>query len=375
MKKTTPITELESQISLFYEGFSNKRLALATFLVGLVSIGSGLGAYMLFNHSYISIIFFVIVSIVMINLAMYLIVPPTTKLNASQQLLIDAVKDPDRVKSIERRHVTLIDRGGKSVKLSPMEQQVWDEMVVPFVMKHGSDLAPKKAASRSRNAERALTEQKERELAELEKTIQAENENLKAQAEKLKAEQTELASRANDLKQAENLVIDRFAEVEEAQAELEQMKENFEVQSTVKQHSEAGIDPEEVRKRDEAFRAKEQELKRLEANLAAERKIAEAQKLDYERRHQAVVDEYQLKADAVPADANEEGRVHLLKQRELELEARLKELDLAAEDIEGRYRDVEDAENTLIKRLNELSEREAKIEQDESGIESKAGLT
>lgn len=55
----------------------------------------------------------------------------------------------------------------------------------------------------------------------------------------------------------------------------------------------------------------------------------------------------------------------VLKQREAELQKRLEQLERDAQDIEARSTYVTHVENTLVERLNHLSEREASIEQQE----------
>lgn len=354
--------ELDSQIVSVYERHSNKRLATATFLVGLVSIGSALGSYVLFVNSYLTILIFALVSFSMVNLALYLIVPTTNKLKTSKQLIIDAVKDPTRVKSVERRHVTLSNAQGDAIRLTGMEQQVWDDLIVPFVMKHGAEKSLNKKDSMVAKSERILAERKKQELSELEQSI-------KQESEKLRAEQAELAERATDLKAAENLVIERFSEVELAQAELEQLKENLEFEASDKTVQQDSANADAINRREVELKAKEAELEQLKAKLIAEEKAAADHKKEFERLQRAAVDTGQTEVSA-SADGKVD-RETLLKQREAELEARRLELDLATSDLENRYRHVEDAENTLIDRLNQLSEREAQVEQEEINVGSR----
>lgn len=354
--------ELDSQIVSVYERHSNKRLATATFLVGLVSIGSALSSYVLFVNSYLTILIFAVASFSMVNLALYLIVPTTNRLKSSKQLILEAVKDPTRVKSVERRHVTLSNAQGDAIRLTGMEQQVWDNLIVPFVMKHGAEKTLNKKDSMVAKSERILAERKKQELSVLEQSI-------KEESEKLKAEQAELAARATDLKVAENLVIERFSEVELAQAELEQLRENLEFEASDKVVHQDAAGADEISLREQELKAKEAELEQLKTKLIAEERAAAEHKKEFERMQRVAVDVEQPEV-AVSADGKVD-RESLLKQREAELEARRQELDLATSDLESRYRHIEDAENTLIDRLNQLSEREAQVEQEEINVGSR----
>jgi hypothetical protein len=353
MSQNKKLEELEKAITRFYEGYSAKRVALATFIVGVVSIFSSLAVYSWTNSPLLSALVALAVGFIAINVAFLTIVPPALSLHMSKDLICGAIKDPSRIKALDMQKVQLVDSKGKTQTLGAREMGVWSRLVVPYLIKcqaEGQSPVRKKSSRTLTASERRYIEERRKEVLEIEKKI-------KEDRKKLDADRKEVEARSADLKQAEDVVIARLTGVEQAEAELEQLKIAAAERAN---QSDAGYDKVAAEAKAAELRAKESELAKLKEHLAKDRRMLDQQKAEMQRLKESITKAPfpQAKGGNSPAEMS-------LKEREAALLERQREVEKAATDLEKRANFVTDSENSLIERLDALTEREAHVEQSE----------
>lgn len=345
--------ELLQQVDRFYERHSAQRVAIASLFGGVISIFGTFLLYFLTVNFLFALGFFFIFSLMVLHVAFYVMVPPTQQLVKSKGLILAALNDPSLIQSAEQRKVVLLDRDGKACELSEMEQQLWSTMIVPYFMKNTSTLrrrSGKRSARKLTNSELEQMEKRKAQLIEMERTIEQER-------QLLEAERNLLVAQNEELKKAENMVIERLTSVERSEAELEQLRENVQIEQG---SSGSGANSEA---REHQLRKKEAELESLKGQLEEDRMIVQQQKTELNQLKGEIL--AQASNDAESLD--EEG---VLTSRMAQLEHKASELEAAARELEERSRYVTQVEDSLVSRLNQLSEREARIEQNEEGRES-----
>lgn len=289
MPHLTDIETLESSISRFYERYSARRVAMAAFLVGLFSIGASLVTYILTAHAISAVAAFALVGLVTVNLTMIFIVPPAKRLAAARELITNAIKEPSRIKSFDVRGIKLADKHGEVHGLSGVDSQVWQNIVVPYLVQVQAAGAQGKGSVKKERkltaSERRHIENRRREVLEIEKKIETQRKQLEEQQKALEAKSAELS----EAEKRANQVISK-AESINSEA-LEKAK----------------------REQETKFAAREKEIAELQKRLEEERR-----------------------------------------------------------DLEERTAYVTNVEESLVDRLNELTTREASIEQGEinAGIRS-----
>lgn len=283
MSQAPAIIELEESIARFYERFSARKVALASFLVGVFSIGIAFVIYSLTHMALFAIIAFALVGILAINLCMIFVVPPAKKLAASRELICSAIREPSKIKAFDIKGVKLADKEGKVITLAGTELMIWRTMVVPYFVQRqaaagGATSEAKTGARKMTASERKYIEDRRREVLEIEKKIDEE----RAAIEK---DRKELESRSEKVSAAEKMASEKLAQAESVNLEA------------------------------------------IEA-ANAEREAA-------------------------------------FKKREAEIEERARAVEKEAKDLEERSEYVSNVEDSLVERLNELTTREASIEQGE----------
>jgi hypothetical protein len=350
MTKKTKIAELEDSISRFYERYSARRLVLATVVVAVGSLLASWLIYIGLQSGLYAAIAFLLFGFIGINVAFLTVVPPASQLKQAKGLILAAIKDPERIKSYDMKKVQLLDGQGKVHQLGARELGVWTSLVVPYLITEpragkGVQERPQRKLTAS---ERKYIEQRRKEVLEMEKNI----ENERAKLEK---DRRELEVRSADLKEAEDLVIARLTGVEQAEAEIEQLKivaaERADVDAVAYDARAAELKAAELK-------AKEAELVELKERLARDRHNFESQKLELQQLQQTVMSSPFADSEEAAADQSIEAREAALLERQKQLEAEAAELEM-------RSSFVADSENLLIERLDALTEREAHIEQSE----------
>lgn len=337
------LADLEKQIALYFDTYSAKRVALAALSVGIVSIGLSVGVYALSKNMLISIGAFFASSLFSVYFAFIFIVPPTKTLKASRELIIGAIKDPRRIKEAAPKKVVVLNNKKQLRTLSSLELSVWQSIIVPYFMQAQGGSGPisntEKAPRRMTASERKYVDQRRKEILEMEK-------QLKAERDRLEADQKEYEKNAAELKKAEDLVLDRLAQVETAEAELEQLREDV-------KHAESATDESRMK----SLKDKEDGLHRKEAELEALRLRLEQDRLSVVIREKEMQGHSNLQIDTSEGD-KAASEIQALEQR-------IKELEFQSSDLDNRSKYVVEAENSLIERLNELTVREASLEQKE----------
>ncbi|HKK19326.1 MAG TPA: hypothetical protein VJ952_11650 [Opitutales bacterium] len=195
MVKEIPIEELEAGIHQFYERYSQKKVALAAFMVGVFTIGLSFVSYALTTTGWLAIIVFGIVGVVSVNLVVIFVVPPSGKLAAGRELICAAVRDPSRIKAVDEKGIKLADNDGELHKLAGPEREVWASRVVPYFMQIQSALQPAAKARAERKytvSERKYIEDRRKEVVEIEKRIEEKQRELEKEREKMKKRRAEL---------------------------------------------------------------------------------------------------------------------------------------------------------------------------------------
>ncbi len=332
--------ELLHRVDRFYERHSAKCVSVAALLVGVFSFGGSLVLYMLFERFFVAVLAFLLIGVSVVFVALYSIVPPTKVLLASKNLIVGALNDPARIKAVDEKYVVLEGDDGKSRSLNQLEQHLWASIIVPYFMQNTARMRQRRGTGRRlTKSEQRQMQERQAQLAELEKSVTQER-------EQLDQERSELSQRSASLKEAEDLVVERLNSVERSQAELDQLREDLSKQTSASARELSGEDPGMLRRKESELKDKERELEELRSQQRRDRDVVARQK-------------FELAELKDLAASNDEG------QKAERLAQRAKELEQAAKDLERRSRYVSEVEDSLVARLDELSEREASIEQDE----------
>ncbi len=358
MPESSAIRKLQDRIDRRYEKHSAARVAMAASFVGVSAIGSCLLTYVFTSDGFLAAGVLGLVSLVTVNLGIFMIVPPVERLKASRANLIAAVQSPERIKGLRQRRVVIEDREGRAYTLNRLEQSVWESVIVPHVMQVGLGSREHTPGKRRFTAsERKYIETKRREVAEMEAALRAER-------DQLDTEKAEIETRNAALKEAEDMVIVRLTQVEEAEANIEQLREDLTAAETRQARAEEGG---ALVEKEAQLREKEAELERLKRNLADDREIVEAQKTELNQLKGELLRSGEAASDVSEASAasGADDAGGAFADREKALEKRMREMEALAADLESRSNYVKQAEDSLIERLNQLTEREASVEQSE----------
>lgn len=356
MNNESKTANLERSIERYYDQFSVKRIALATLLVGL---GSLVAAFLVlyFNGSALFAGLACLVSgFALTNVCFLTIVPPARSLDATKAMICAALRDPGRIVAYDRQKVQLRDEKGRTHTLKARDMAIWTDHVVPHLIASqagGNVESSEKALRKLTASERRYIEERRKEVIEMEKGIAEER-------KRIESDRKELEARTADVNEAEEVVIARLNNVEEAEAELEQLK----IAGTGRAEADAAaLDPEVAKAKEAELQTKEAELAGMRERLAEDRNSLEKQKSQMEQLRKSITRApfpEEAKGTTAGVDPGQS-----IEAREAALEARLKELEAAAEDIEERAMFVIESENSLTERLDALTHREATIEQNE----------
>lgn len=276
------IDRLEARVVRHFERYAARRVALAAFLSGLLSIGAALLVLSATASLLYAVLGFVVAGFLLMNLLIFFLVPSVKELAEAQALICGAVRYPERIKSFDTKSVKLSDESGKTRELKKFELKLWQTMIVPFLVKQGRKVERVETVllkdGPAEAGERGEIEARRRELVEAEKRIEQERRRMQ----------------------------DQYLKIEEKMAELS-----------------------EAEGRAAALQAKERE--QTEENLERSKQEREAK----------------------------------IAAREKEIAELREALEAERADLQERAAYVETVEESLVDRLNELSSREAEIEQGE----------
>jgi len=227
MSTQSAIANLEKSIDHGYRAHSAKRVVMAALLLALVSIVVSWAVYDVTLNVLITTAAFAVSSLLMVNLAIFAIVPPTGKLADSKALMLAALKDPERIKSMGKNKVALVDGQGQIRGLSRFEQGLWGKFIIPYLVKNSS-------RSGAESTETNAIKQRRAELSALEQQLHAERDKLKEERAVLETRTDELSQQGKQLKAQEltlaalqrELADDRH-QFETKKTELEQTQDSL----------------------------------------------------------------------------------------------------------------------------------------------------
>lgn len=214
MAKEIPIKELEAGVQQFYERYSAKKLALAAFLVGVLTIGLTYISYALTTMGLVAIVVFGVAGLLSFYLMVIFVVPPSKKLAESSELICSAIREPSRIKSVGEKGVTLADKTGELHVLKGPDLDVWTSKVVPYLMEKQSaeqPMAVAKSVRKFSNSELKDLKDRRSELLDMEKRI-------KKEREELEKERKEIETRSTELRELEKSLSRKQAQVESESA-------------------------------------------------------------------------------------------------------------------------------------------------------------
>jgi len=320
------------------------------------------------NNTAITIISFGFSGFICLNVTFLKMIPSRARCKQSHALIMAAAKDPERIDDLQLGICAVKTDDGKTYKLNAVEQYAWKELVVPFLCKmHSKTLSDQKSVTghvltksemRHLHEQREAVKKDEVRLKDDRKQLDAKRQDIAALQERLvdeekhlKQARKEIELEASSLQKAEDLVISRLSEIEVAEAQMAQMRENLAKQQTAGEPSSLA---------DERLKHKEAEIDALRLSLKEDKSVLEQQKTELN----------QLKGDLIRASSTENAAVEFnpedsLRIREQQIKAQLSQLKQATNELEERSKYVQDVENSLIDRMNTMSEREACIEQGE----------
>ena len=367
MKQGYRLENLDTNISKHFERHASRCLMRAVAGALVLAGALALVTFTLTNSRMISIVVFGVVGLLSLNVLFLMLVPSNKSRKQSHAMILAAAKDPERIADLRPGVIAVQTENGESHELNPVEKRAWQELVVPFLCKeHSKTLSAQKSVAghiltrsemlqlneqrKTIKADEARIQEDRRQLATKRQDISALQERLVNEEQELQTAREEIQLRADSLQQAEELVISRLSEIEVAEAQMVQMREDLNSQQNAGQSSAS----------DEArLKRKEAELDALRASLQEDKQVVEQQKTELNQLKGEMIREGC--GDASPDLSPEDS----LRLREQELEAQFHKLKEATSDLEARSQYVQEVEDSLVDRLNSMSEREAFIEQGE----------
>ncbi len=367
MKLGHRLENLDTNIAKYFERHASRCLVRAVVCALVIAVILALVTFVLFNSRMISIIVFGVIGLLSLNVLFLMLVPSNKSRKQSHAMILAAAKDPERIADLRPGVIAVQTEDGESRELNPVEKRAWQELVVPFLCKeHSKTLSAQKSVAghvltrsemlqlneqrKTVKEEEARIQEDRRQLATKRQDISELQERLVNEEQELQAAREDVQLRADSLQQAEELVISRLSEIEVAEAQMVQMREDLNSQQNAGQSSAS----------DEArLKRKEAELDALRASLQDDKQVVEQQKTELNQLKGEMIREGggNSKPDLSPEDS--------LRLREQELEAQFHKLKEATSDLEARSQYVQEVEDSLVDRLNSMSEREAFIEQGE----------
>ena len=367
MKRGYRLENLDTNVGKHFERYASRCLIRAVAFSLLIALAVALVSFILFDRRMTSIFVFGGVGLVSLNILFLMLVPSSKSNKQSHALIMATAKAPERIEDIRPGVIAVQTDEGQTHELSAVERQVWQELVVPFLCKqHSRTLADQKSVvghvlTRSEmvqlseqrkaiKADEARIQQERLQLNTKRADISALQERLVSEEKELQNAREDIELRSDALQQAEDLVISRLSEIEVAEAQMEQMQENLNAHQRSGETSASDL---------ERLKRKEEELDALRLSLEEDKHVVELQKTELNQLKGELIREGGI--DAEPDLSPDES----LRLREQALESELQKLQAATKELESRSQYVQEVEDSLIDRLNSMSEREAFIEQGE----------
>jgi hypothetical protein len=361
MPEKSATAKLEQSIEKYFAAYSARCVAYAAALTGVVSTLAGLVAYMVTLSELVALVTFLILGLIFVNVAILMIVPPTRRLVDARALLIDAVNQPSLIKLVNKNSVRIAPKNGSARDLRPFELKAWETIVMPFFMQA--------IASQEKIFRQELEVERQGDtLAKLDSERQelvTQTERFECEKRQLLAERAEVERRSQELMDAEELVIARLTQVEEAETQMAQIRDDL---NSDTMRANASNDPAETKRKADELAKREADVEALKFTLMEDRKIVEQQKRELNQMKGTILQEFEASLGGQVTGASDPESESL----QASLERRAAELEMAGKELEERSRYVDSVEDSLVERLGQLTEREAFLEQGEinQGIRS-----
>lgn len=257
-------------------------------------------------------------------------VPVEEKQNSQVAAIFNAMLNPDAVAKATKKQVELSYQSGE-ISLDKVNVRLWHKVVVPYTC------FLKAYQSHSERLRRNLALDDLKRLRLQREDITELRDQLAQAKEALATKQKEMDEQSVMLRQAEDMVIDRLHQIEVAEAEVAQLKENAEYVEQDSSATRASFNETQIQE-------KEHLIEQLRSDLLEDKRIVEQQKTELNQL------KGELLAQAKSAD--------LSIPSEFEMSN-----DSNGSDDGDAY--IKQIEEELIARLDALSEREAAVEQRE----------
>ncbi|MFQ3225618.1 MAG: hypothetical protein ACI8Z5_001881 [Lentimonas sp.] len=367
MQMVYRLKNLDTNVGMYFERNASRCLIRAVVFSLILAAVLAFVTFWVSSSRMASISAFGFVGFLSLNVLFLKLVPSSKRQQQSYALIMAAAKNPERIEDLRPGVIAVRTERGQTHELNSVEKRAWQELVLPFLCKvHSKTMSDQKSVvghvltrsemiqlNEQREAikhDEARIQQDRLQLATKRKDISALQERLIDGERELQHAREDIQLRSESLGQAEDLVISRLSEIEVAEAQMEQMEENLNAQQSSGQLSSS----------DEArLKRKEDELDALRLGLQEDKHAVEMQKTELNQIKGELIRESGVDAgpDLSPEDS--------LRLREQALKAQLCKLKEATTELETRSHYVQKVEDSLIDRLNSMSEREAFIEQGE----------
>ncbi|MGB0258877.1 MAG: hypothetical protein ACPGES_09515 [Coraliomargarita sp.] len=340
------LESLDTKLAKYFERHASQCLVRALLACLAVSTFTAAITFFASNNKTLAIIVFGGCAVLSLNASFIFFVPSSKRRNESRKVMLSAAKDPSLIDDLKPGVIAVRMLSGETRQFKAIEAKIWKELVVPYLCKiHSSTVAEQKAETG-----RVMTKSEIRQLNEQREALEEAQIRLAQGEESLNAAKKDIELQAKSLQDAEELVISRLSEIEVAEAEMAQMRDDLNA---------AQLGSTSNSEQDERLQRKEAELDALRTSLEEDKKAVETQKTELN----------QLKGDLIrgqqPHDGPQVETNQSIAQRERELESQMRQLKEAQQKLEERSQYVDEVENSLIDRLNQMSEREAHVEQSE----------
>ncbi len=337
---------LDRSIAKYFERHASRCLIRALAVCLVISALVTALVFFVSGSKPISIMVFGGCGVLSLNASFIFFVPSSKRRVESRKLLVSAAKEPALIEDLRPGVIAIRRAGGETQELKAVEHTIWKELVVPFLCKiHSTAVAEQKAATG-----RVMTSSEIRQLNQERKALHEAQARLADEEQHLQVARKEIEEQAQSLQDAEEMVISRLSEIEVAEAEMAQMRDDIESARTTTSATPGS---------EERLKQKESALDALRLSLQEDKKAVEAQKTELNQLKGDLI-RNQFPQDGLPVSSDDS-----LTQREKELEEQMRQLREAQQKLDERSQYVDEVENSLIDRLNQMSEREAHVEQSE----------
>lgn len=141
MSSVSSIGLISQRINRFYSKYVRRRIRAAICITVVFSLGMTGGVYILLESIFLAIPTFVLTTFLAINVSLFCVVPPNRKLMESKSLIMASIQNPSRIQTIDEEKIILSNALGETFELDPLNQRLWEVVIVPHLIKGGGEIA------------------------------------------------------------------------------------------------------------------------------------------------------------------------------------------------------------------------------------------